>query len=107
MGGVAGKLRSMEADLKEFFNPEMDCESSLVHGNLIDNLALLIAGLKVRVLSVRSKNTKLAGTKRNERGLLLSFFNPEIESERVTVFSSAVIGGLTTTLTRKTRTLAW
>jgi hypothetical protein len=53
------------------------------------------------VLSVRPKNARLSGAKRMERDLLLSFFNPEIESERVTVFSSNVIGGINYYLNQK------
>jgi hypothetical protein len=36
-----------------------------------------------------------------ERKFLLSFFNPEIESERVTVFSDNVIGGINYYLNEK------
>jgi hypothetical protein len=35
-----------------------------------------------------------------ERDFLLSFFNPEIETERVTVFSSSVISGINFYLTQ-------
>jgi nucleotide-binding universal stress UspA family protein len=62
--------------------------------NILKEIAMLIVESKVRVLSVRPKNTRLGGSKRMERDFLLSFFNPEIESERVTVFSSSVIGGI-------------
>ena len=62
--------------------------------DILKEIALLIIESKVRVLSVRPKNKKLSGSKRMERDFLLSFFNPEIESERVTVFSSSVIGGI-------------
>lgn len=62
--------------------------------NILKEIALLIIEPKVRVLSVRSKNTRLSGSKRTERDFLLSFFNPEIESERVTIFSNSVIGGI-------------
>ncbi|HTB25152.1 MAG TPA: universal stress protein [Puia sp.] len=69
--------------------------------NILKEIALFIVEPKVRVLSVRSKNTKLARSKRAERDLLLSFFNPEIESERVTVFSNSVIGGINFYLNQK------
>jgi nucleotide-binding universal stress UspA family protein len=69
--------------------------------DILKEIALLIVEAKVRVLSVRPKNTKLAGTKRMERDNLVSFFNPEIESERVTVFSSSVIGGINYYLNQK------
>ena len=62
--------------------------------DILKEIALLIIEPKLRVLSVRSKNTRLSGSKRSERDFLLSFFNPEIESERVTIFSNNVIGGI-------------
>ena len=68
---------------------------------ILKEIALLIIGSKVRVLSVRPKNARLASSKRKERDLLLSFFNPEIESERVTIFSSGVIGGINFYLSQK------
>ena len=61
---------------------------------ILKEIALLISNPKLRVLSVRPKNTRLAGKKRMERDFLLSFFNPGIESERVTIFSSNVISGI-------------
>ena len=69
--------------------------------NILKEIALFLIEPKVRVLSVRPKNAKLSGAKRTERGLLLSFFNPEIESERVTVFSNSVIGGINFYLSQK------
>lgn len=69
--------------------------------NVLKEIALLIIEPKVRVLSVRPKNTGLPDLKRMERDFLLSFFNPEIESERVTVFSSSVIGGINFYLSEK------
>jgi nucleotide-binding universal stress UspA family protein len=77
---------------------------SLENENALDilkEIALLIIEPKIRVLSVRPKNTRLSGSKRTERDLLLSFFNPKIESERVTVFSSSVIGGINFYLNQK------
>ena len=62
--------------------------------DILKEIALLIIEPKIRVLSVRPKNTRLSGSKRTEREFLLSDFNPEIESERVTVFSNNVIGGI-------------
>ena len=61
---------------------------------ILKEIALLIIEPKIRVLSVRSKNARLSNQKREERHFLLSVFNPEIESERVTVFSDSVIGGI-------------
>ncbi len=77
---------------------ELDNEHAL---DILKEIALLIIESKVRVLSVRPKNTKLSGSKRMERDLLLSFFNPEIESERVTVFNNNVIGGINFYLSEK------
>ena len=62
--------------------------------DILKELALLIADPKVRVLSVRPKNTGLPDMKRLNRDFLVSIFTPEIESERVTVFSSNVIRGI-------------
>jgi nucleotide-binding universal stress UspA family protein len=70
---------------------ELENEDGL---NMLKEIALLIIEPKVRVLSVRRKNTGLSNQKRWERDQLLSLFKPEIESERVTVFSSNVIGGI-------------
>ncbi len=69
--------------------------------DILKEIALLIIEPKIRVLSVRPKNRRLSGSKRAERDLLLSFFNPKIESERVTVFSNSVIGGINFYLNQK------
>ena len=69
--------------------------------DILKEIALLIIEPKVRVLSVRPKNTGLPDLKRMERDFLLSLFNPEIESERVTVFSSNVISGINFYLNEK------
>jgi nucleotide-binding universal stress UspA family protein len=69
----------------------LDNEKAL---DTLKEIALLIIEPKVRVLSVRAKNARLSGSKRTERDFLLSFFNPEIESERVTIFSNSVLGGI-------------
>src|SRR5262245_14660869 len=61
---------------------------------ILKEIALLIIDPKVRVLSVRPEKTGLTDFKRLYRDFLISFFTPEIESERVTVFSSNVISGL-------------
>jgi hypothetical protein len=61
---------------------------------ILKEIALFIVEPKIRVLSVRPENTRLSGSKRKEREFLLSFFNPEIETERVTVFSKSVLGGI-------------
>jgi nucleotide-binding universal stress UspA family protein len=67
--------------------------------DILKEIALLIIEPKVRVLSVRPKNTHLPNLKRIERDVLLSIFNPEIESERVTIFSEDVISGINYYLT--------
>ena len=72
--------------------------------DILKEIALLIIEPKVRVVSVRPKNTGLDNLKRLTRDYLLSFFNPEIESDRVTVFSSNVIGGIDFYLNQNTDT---
>jgi nucleotide-binding universal stress UspA family protein len=62
--------------------------------DIMKEIALFIVDPKIRVLSVRPKNTDLDYLKRLERDALLSAFRPEIETERVTVFSSNVIRGI-------------
>lgn len=62
--------------------------------NILKEIALFINEPKLRVLSVRAKNARLTVEKREERNFLLSVFQPEIESERVTIFSDNVIGGI-------------
>lgn len=70
--------------------------------DILKEIALLIIEPKVRVVSVRPKNTLLPDLKRMEREFLLSVFNPEIESERITVFSSNVISGINYYLNKNT-----
>ena len=60
----------------------------------LKKIALLMIDPAVKVLSVRPKNTKLPELKRMERDYLLSVFNPEMQSERITVFSNNVINGI-------------
>jgi nucleotide-binding universal stress UspA family protein len=62
--------------------------------DLLKEIALLIIEPKIKVLSVRPRNTDIDYLKRMERSALLSVFRPEIESERKTVFSSNVIKGI-------------
>ena len=69
--------------------------------SILKEMALLMPEPKVRVLSVRPKNTELSDLKRRERDFLLSLFYPEVDSERVTVFSSSVIGGINYYLSEK------
>ncbi|HEX6224734.1 MAG TPA: universal stress protein [Chryseolinea sp.] len=72
--------------------------------DLLKEIALLIVEPKVRVLSVRPKRTELDFMKRMERDALLSIFSPEVESERVTVFSSNVMSGINFYLNKHTDT---
>jgi len=69
----------------------LEDEDSLL---ILKEIALLIIEPKVRVVSVRPKNTDLDYLKRMERSALLSIFNPEIESDRATVFSRDVMAGI-------------
>ncbi len=62
--------------------------------DILKEIAMLIIEPKLRVVSVRPKNTELDHLKRMEREALLSIFRPEIETERITVFSNSVMGGL-------------
>ena len=62
--------------------------------DILKEIALLMIEPQLRVLSVRPKDAELTGIKRKERDFLLSVFKPEIESERVTIFSKSVIGGI-------------
>ena len=62
--------------------------------DLLKEIALLIVEPKIKVLSVRRKNSDIDYLKRMERKALLSTFQPEIETERKTVFSSNVIEGI-------------
>ena len=68
---------------------------------VLKDIALFIIEPKLRVLSVRPKDARLDASKRKERDYLLSFFNPEIETERVTVFGKSVLGGINFYLDRK------
>ena len=69
--------------------------------NILKELASLIIEPKLRVLSVRPKNTNLPSEKKMERSFLLSLFEPEIEGESVTVFSDNVISGINFYLNEK------
>jgi nucleotide-binding universal stress UspA family protein len=68
---------------------------------VLKEIALFIVEPKLRVLSVRPKDARLAASKRKERDYLMSFFDPEIETERVTVFGKSVLGGINFYLERK------
>ena len=61
---------------------------------ILREIGMLINESKISVLSVRPENTSLPDIKRMERDFLLSYFTPEIETERITVFGSNVINGI-------------
>ena len=61
---------------------------------LLKEIAMLIIEPKVKVVSIRPKNTELDYMKRLQRDALLGLFHPEVESERITVFSNNVMSGL-------------
>ena len=77
---------------------ELESDDAL---EVLKEIASFIIEPKIRVLSVRPKDTILPDVKRMERDSLLSFFNPEIESERFTVFSNNVISGINFYLKQK------
>lgn len=62
--------------------------------DILREIALFIEDPKLRVVSVRPKYTTLPDLKRLERDHLLSFFSPDIDTERITVFSSNVMSGI-------------
>ena len=72
--------------------------------NILKEIALLVIEPKLRVLSVRPENTELPELKKMERDFLISIFEPEIESKRITVFSDNVIGGINFYLNQKKET---
>jgi nucleotide-binding universal stress UspA family protein len=72
--------------------------------NILKEIALLVIEPKLRVLSVRPENTELPDLKRMERDFLISIFDPEIESKRITVFSDNVISGINFYLDKKKET---
>jgi len=83
----SGKNRIVLAtDLDLFEN-----EASL---DILKEIALLITDPKLRVVSVRPEKTGLSDLQRLNREFILSLFNPEVQSERVTVFSNNVMSGI-------------
>jgi len=91
------------AKFENFINQEKNKVVLATDLNLLENekalyilkeIALLVIAPKISVLSVRPENTHLPDMKRMERDFLLSFFTPELESERITVFGSNVINGI-------------
>jgi len=72
--------------------------------HILKEIALLVVEPKVRVLSVRPEHTTLPDLKRMERDFLLSIFDPEIDSKRITVFSENVISGINFYLNKKKET---
>ena len=69
---------------------------------ILKEIALFIIEPRIRVLSVRPAYTNLSDEKREKRDNVMAFFNPEIETNRVTVFSDNVIGGINFYLNEKT-----
>ncbi len=61
---------------------------------ILKEIALLIIEPKIRVLNVRPENTGLPDLQRIERDFLLSYFKPDIESERMSIFSDNVMSGI-------------
>jgi len=72
--------------------------------DILKQIALMVTDPKVRVLSVRPEKTGLPDIKRTYRDFLVSFFEPEIKSERVTIFSGNVISGINFYLNEHTDT---
>ena len=62
--------------------------------DILKEIALKVIDAKVRLVSVRPKNTKLSPISSLERDRLLGFFSPELDVERITVFSSGVMSGI-------------
>jgi nucleotide-binding universal stress UspA family protein len=93
----AGKNRIILATDLEEFNDDNALD-------LLKELALLMPKPKIRVLHVRPKGTHLDFNQDMQRNALLSRFNPEIESERVTIFGSNVISGVNFYLSKKNDT---
>ena len=62
--------------------------------DILKEIGLQITEPTIKVVSVRPKKTGLPDMKRMYRDFLLSFFQPEIETERITVFSGNVISGI-------------
>ena len=69
--------------------------------DVLKEIAMMLTDPAINVLSVRPKNTMLPDYQRLERDFLLSFFKPEIETERITVFSNNVISGINFYLEKK------
>jgi nucleotide-binding universal stress UspA family protein len=70
---------------------ELEYERSL---DILKEIAMIIVEPKIRVMNVRPKNTGLDDLQRLERRALMSYFEPEIECEHITVFSNNVISGI-------------
>ncbi len=70
---------------------ELENENAL---DILKEIALVMVEPKVRVMNVRPKNTRLDPVSSYVRNILVSVFEPEIESERSTVFSSNVMSGI-------------
>lgn len=62
--------------------------------NVLSEILELMIQPKLRILNVRPKNTTLNPSQQLQRSALLSGFGEEVETERITVFSSNVMNGI-------------
>jgi len=62
--------------------------------NILEDIALLMIEPKIRVMNVRPGKTQLDYLKGLERSALVSRFSPEIETQRITVFSDNILSGI-------------
>lgn len=72
--------------------------------DVLAEIILLMVEPKLRILNVRPKNTMLSFHQNMERASLISRFRDEIETERITVFSSKVLEGINFYLDKHTDT---
>ncbi|GMQ23667.1 hypothetical protein Aoki45_03490 [Algoriphagus sp. oki45] len=70
---------------------EIKDESGL---DFLDEFVKLMTQLKLRILNIRQKNTKLDYEKRLLRKSLLSSFGQDVDAEKATVFSSNILDGI-------------
>ena len=69
---------------------------------ILKTIAMLTVDPKLSVLNVRPKHTVLYDLTKMERETLLSYFKPEVESERITIYNRNVIDGINLYLDKKT-----
>lgn len=63
--------------------------------NFLSEFLRLMIEPKLRILNVRPKNTSLNAKQELQRSALLSGFGEEVDTKRITVFSSNVLDGIT------------